>query len=608
MTLVLRYGGRVAALALALLVAGCGAGGGSSAAAPGAPTPTPTASPTPPPPTQTQTATVGTQAATVTVPPVTTTNGQVSANVQIPVALAGSGAATIVLQATNTSSIAPVNIRRRPSEIGATGGVNPVAFMSIVSPATITLAQWPTFGFGLPPAWLATNAAPNGFWLAYLDESAGSTAWTVVGKGTLSGGTVSFGPFPGPFTLTANGKFDIMVFAPGGTYPVAQASAIPSSAPLSGRYTTIQFGFDTSQQQPALPTFTANSCPTQGGVARPQTIGFGAQTGLASFGTTNSVSYSGTRNRDGTVTSDGGGSATYTLGTNGSLSVASPDNYVGGVSHDGTIALLASTSTKPSILVALKKDSAILSNASLSGTYGFAFYQHSNSGGGPTPSIPYMLTGNPQNCVTQNVLFPAPGGFDSTIGTAAVDGAGHVTYNGTDNQDGNVSTATGSVTYSLAADGTLSVNQLSGNVRSDGGAFSVFATSGSPQIGFFTKLGTGVTPATIAGSFWFASYYFDASQQQPNTPAAGQQIPLPVGFTVQQGSAVVDAAGNINFTATVNQDGKLSTQSGSTAYTLGTNGAISTGSLAGYVSADSNILIMTSVAGKSPQFFIGVRK
>lgn len=75
-----------------------------------------------------------------------------------------------------------------------------------------------------------------------------------------------------------------------------------------------------------------------------------------------------------------------------------------------------------------------------------------------------------------------PSGYVSDSGTVTFEGAGNFSYSHTSSEDGATTTSSGSGTYSLASDGTLTIENLQGYVLSGGSMFVLAATSGSPQI------------------------------------------------------------------------------------------------------------------------------
>ena len=50
--------------------------------------------------------------------------------------------------------------------------------------------------------------------------------------------------------------------------------------------------------------------------------------------------------------------------------------------------------------------------------------------------------------------------------------------------------------------------------------------------------------ASLKGTYSFFSYFFDTTTTQSLTPAAGNVLPVPVGFKTEIGTVTFDGAGN----------------------------------------------------------------
>ena len=219
----------VACLTAASLAA-CGGGGGSSPApipvSGSTSTPTPTPAPTLAP-TSTQSLPVGSSASAALALPAIAAGFAASGTV--PAATSGSATLTATLSATNPSAVAPQTMRRAPAAIGAqNGSVGALAYLALTANAALTLPALPAFTFTVPSG----ASAPNGFWLAVLDESQPGLGWTVLGKASSStAGTATFSGLGGPFAMSANVTYVVLLFAPGGTYPTPSPTPSPSPSP-----------------------------------------------------------------------------------------------------------------------------------------------------------------------------------------------------------------------------------------------------------------------------------------------------------------------------------------------------------------------------------------
>jgi streptogramin lyase len=150
-----------------------------------------------------------------------TSNG-VGLSGQYPPASSGTGSVGTTLSTTqpNTTGTLQSALRRVSSSsrsslaIGtSTSNVNPVAFVTLQSSSTLTLAAYPQMTFSIPNG----ISAPNGFWLAEFDTSNPSFGWNdIAGPVTASNGNVTFASVPQAFTMTGGVQYVFVLFAPGG--------------------------------------------------------------------------------------------------------------------------------------------------------------------------------------------------------------------------------------------------------------------------------------------------------------------------------------------------------------------------------------------------------
>lgn len=186
-------------------------------------------------------------------------------------------------------------------------------------------------------------------------------------------------------------------------------------------------------------------------------------TGLLTFDGLGAWSASMTGNTDGTVSGPWTNSGSYSVASDGSVSLTDPAvAFIGGVLAGGDVLILGTfTATLRSEIVVAIRKGGTFSNSSLTGAYRLVF-----------------LGSNP----------PGHHHFSGT-GSCSFDGAGVLTWNGTQNTGGSVaSVSTVTESYSIAADGTLTITNsgvgtgltLQGGVL-DGGNFAVASavTSGN---------------------------------------------------------------------------------------------------------------------------------
>jgi hypothetical protein len=227
--------------ASALLCAcGGGGGGGATPAVVFSPTPTPTVT-TPP----------SSSASVQTGPATTASFATIAAgyggSVVFPAAIAGGGTTNLVLAASNTVAVQAST--RLPKAIG--GSLDPLAYVTLTTTATVTFAAWPTFTFVLP----AGISLPPGAAL-YLGYDPGNTAgnWsTLAGPGTINASSVTFAPLTGPITFTSGTTYVFALFA------TAQVLVAPTPAPSPTRSPS-----PTPSPSPSASAATAFSCPATG--------------------------------------------------------------------------------------------------------------------------------------------------------------------------------------------------------------------------------------------------------------------------------------------------------------------------------------------------------
>lgn len=120
------------------------------------------------------------------------------------------------------------------------------------------------------------------------------------------------------------------------------------------------------------------------------------------------------------------------------------------------------------------------SNASLLGTYTFTDY-YVNSGSSNATSVVHISV--PSVPYTNDLTVPiAKTGFTAELGTVTFDGVGGFTLSGTKNVDGVSSAKTQSGSYSVAADGTLTLGNMTGSVLAGGSSLVAASMTGDPEV------------------------------------------------------------------------------------------------------------------------------
>jgi uncharacterized repeat protein (TIGR02059 family) len=280
-------------------------------------------------------------------------------------------------------------------------------------------------------------------------------------------------------------------------------------------------------------------------------------------------------------------SGTYVYSADGSLAMTSTqwgDTTHGYIGANGVLvsAMTSTNSTSEEIYVGSRLGGTF-SMAGVAGTYGIIGYANqdapaeSQSGSG-------TLTLNANGTYSESLSINS--NLDSVVHSANLTG-----------------------TYTLAADGSLTMtsNQsgdtTNGHITSNGMLISALtaASSTSEEIYVGSRLGSGFTMAQVAGTYGLAGY---ANQDAPAESQSGAGMLTLNADGTYTGSLSVDSnfdnlihAANLGGTYTLGADGALamtSTQWGDTSY--------------GYITANGTILsAMTSANSTSEEIYVGSR-
>jgi len=201
---------------------------------------------------------------------------------------------------------------------------------------------------------------------------------------------------------------------------------------------------------------------------------FNTELRAATFDGTGGYSWSGTRNRGGTVSAVSGG-GTYAVAGDGTLTLDS--GLTGHLQSGGGAFVLTAASGQPiEIGVGLRRGGSF-SAASLGGTYSVTLY-YADPGTAPAGTIDISIPRTPFSG-TFAVPFPVAA-FSVELRTVTFNGAGSYIWTGTRNRGGVSSPVSGNGTYAVAADGALTMEgTLAGNVLAGGSTFVITSTSGS---------------------------------------------------------------------------------------------------------------------------------
>ena len=209
---------------------------------------------------------------------------------------------------------------------------------------------------------------------------------------------------------------------------------------------------------------------------------FNTELRAATFDGSGGYSWSGTRNRGGVVSAVSG-NGTYAVAGDGTLTLdgaLTGHLLVGG----GAFILTAASGQPIEIGVGLRRGGSF-SAASLGGTYAVTLYG-ADPGAAPASTIDISVPRTPFSG-TFDVPFPLAA-FSVELRTVTFNGAGAYTWSGTRNRGGVSSPVSGSGTYAVAADGTLTTDGgLGGNVLAGGSTFVLTSTSGQAL-----RIGVGI--------------------------------------------------------------------------------------------------------------------
>lgn len=246
----------------------------------------------------------------------------------------------------------------------------------------------------------------------------------------------------------------------------------------------------------------------------------------------------------------------------------------------------------------------------LSGTY--AFVGFSFGGNTTQPNTPSAGTPMPSNW---------PLGFHSEAGSVTFGSDGSVTGTSTNNTEGTGSTNTFSATYYLNNNNTFSISDSSGGslkgaMLPDGNvAVLTQSPPDSPNIIVAVKKGSGFNAASLNGTWSFVGYRHDQSGTPANTPAQGQPLPPPVGFTTESGT-VTFSDGSLSGTSTDDTDGTLGSANPFTGtYTMASDGSFSITTPGGpgptgVLGANGSIAVLSQPPGttnSTPEVIIAIK-
>lgn len=340
---------------------------------------------------------------------------------------------------------------------------------------------------------------------------------------------------------------------------------------------------------------------------------FASEVGTIAFDGAGNYSWSGTRNNGGTPTAVSG-SGIYSVDADGRLALdIGPSGGV--LAGGGAFVLTTTTGDVVEVGMGVKLGGAY-GNASLNGSYGVA-HHYSDAGAGPLNTISLDIGRTPYRD-TVNVPFPAYA-FNTELHTATFDGAGSYSWSGTRKRGSVASTVSGSGTYAVAGDGSLTLDgRLTGHLLAGGSTFLLTAASGQPiEIGAGLRRGGSFSAANLGGTYTLVLYYADPGAAPagtididiPDTPFSGAfAVPFPLAaFSTEERTVTFNGAGSYTWSGIRNRGGVSSPVSGNGTYTVAGDGRLTTdGGLAGYVLAGGSTFILTSTSGQASRIGVGI--
>ena len=280
-------------------------------------------------------------------------------------------------------------------------------------------------------------------------------------------------------------------------------------------------------------------------------------------------------------------SGTYSVAADGTLTIAWYDPTYGGTTISGdlgasgdTLVAIRTPFFSSSVLFGIKQAQSNFSNASLNGAYTAARYDHNGAGD------------------SSNLL------------TLTFDGAGNFTGTDTLNSNGTTSSTAVSGTYSVAADGTLTMSTINGSVVAgelSDGADRLVGRQGNtgdlPELLVGIKQGqANLSSASLTGTFTWISYENNA-----------EHTGLAKNDFVNRLTVTFDGAGNFSGTGVQYSVESASSTTISGTYSVTPDGTLAitstdSSTITGALSADGRTLVASQTTpGRPPTVIFAVR-
>jgi len=479
------------------------------------------------------------------------------------------------------------------SHVTGAAGVPGDVLVVELGPAGTVFSQPVTVTLKVLPQYLTSRGISDPTTLKLVALSAGAAGETLRTVSLdLSKGTVSA-------QATRAGRFAVLGY---------------TNATLSGTYGFNFTIMDARFGSPGTLNVEVPDTPFDGTFAVPfPGYAFASEMGTIAFDGAGNYSWSGIRNNGGTPVAVSGGGI-YSVSGDGSMTL--DIGPVGNVLAGGSAFVLVSPTGDVIELGVGVKIAGGYSNASLRGSYGVAHYS-SDAAAGPLKTIRLNFRRTPFSDAV-DVPFPAYA-FTTELRSATFDGAGNYTWSGIRNRGGSSSSVTGSGTYAVAGDGSLSLDSgLTGHLLADGSTFILTAASGQPiEIGVGLRRGGTFSAASLGGTYALVFHTSDPAGAAastidisiPRTPFSGEfEVPFPLpAFSIERRSVTFNGAGSYTWSGIRNRGGVSSPVSGNGTYAVAGDGRLTTdGGLAGYVLAGGSTFVLTSTSGQALRIGVGI--
>jgi hypothetical protein len=341
---------------------------------------------------------------------------------------------------------------------------------------------------------------------------------------------------------------------------------------------------------------------------------FRDEQGTVTFDGAGNYRWSAIRNVAGTMT-EAGGDGTYTVSPDGILAL--DFGLEGSVLAGGSTFVLAATHSAAVIEMGMGvKKGGSFDASSLQGSYAVALY-YSDDTGGAADTIALDVPDTLPYQANLDVPFPRYA-LNIEFRTMIFDGSGNYSWSGTRNTSGVSRPVSGSGSYTVAADGALTIDTgLTGHLLAGASTFILTTPSGVVQMGAGIRKGGTFSAASLGGRYTVAYHYSDATTRAPDkisisipsTPySTTVPVPFPLyGFNSEVRSIVFDGSGRYTWTGMRDQGGVSISGSGGGSYSVEPDGVLTMdGRMMGNVLDGGSTFIVAPTSGQATQIGVGL--